>query len=74
MSRVCGVVLTATVLAAALAAGCKRDSSEPELLASARTHLASNDAKTAVIELKNLLQATPESAPARQAALQTDGT
>lgn len=45
--------------------GCSGES-ESKLLASARTYLDQRDNKSAIIQLKNVLQKNPSSAPARQ--------
>lgn len=56
--------LTTLALLAALAACGQR--SEQELLASAQKHMAQKDVASAVIELKNLLQKSPDSTAGRQ--------
>lgn len=48
-----------------LAAGCGRNQSDDQLMAAARQHLAKGETKSAVIQLKNLLQQTPANAHAR---------
>lgn len=57
------LALTSAVLAALLA-GCGSDRPET-MIASAKQFLTQNDAKAAVIQLKNALQKNPESAEAR---------
>jgi cellulose synthase operon protein C len=48
-----------------LAAGCSRDPGPAQLLASAARHQAGGDNHAAIIELKNVLQRTPDHAAAR---------
>ena len=47
------------------AAGCGRTQSDEQLLSAARQHVARGETKSAVIQLKNLLQQTPANGPAR---------
>ena len=54
----------AAVTAALLITACGGDNPDT-LLASARDYLAKNDAKAAVIQIKNVLQNAPNSAEAR---------
>ncbi|MBL8286361.1 MAG: PEP-CTERM system TPR-repeat protein PrsT [Rubrivivax sp.] len=60
------IALAAAVLAAALLAGCNRES-EDKLLQSAQEYIAKRDYKSATIQLKSLLQRNANSAVARQA-------
>ncbi|MES2960116.1 MAG: XrtA/PEP-CTERM system TPR-repeat protein PrsT [Pseudomonadota bacterium] len=55
---------TGLLLAAAVLLGCGQQSTE-SLLGSAKTYLANDDTRAAVIQLKNALQQDPESAEAR---------
>ncbi|USX17785.1 PEP-CTERM system TPR-repeat protein PrsT [Oxalobacteraceae bacterium OTU3REALA1] len=48
-----------------LVAGCGRTQSDDQLLSAARQHVARGEPKSAVIQLKNLLQQTPANGPAR---------
>lgn len=48
-----------------LCAGCAGVQDEKQLLASARTHLRSGEVRSAIIELKNVLQQHPQQADAR---------
>ena len=48
-----------------LTAGCGRTQSDEQLLSAARQHVAKGEPKSAVIQLKNLLQQTPANGPAR---------
>lgn len=50
-----------------LAAACGRGQSDDQLLSAARLHVAKGETKSAVIELKNLLQRTPTNGRARMA-------
>ena len=56
--------LALVVALASLLPACA-DDSEAQLIASARSYLAKNDTKAAVIQLKNALQQQPSSAEAR---------
>ena len=57
-------LVASTVCAAALLAACGAERAD-DLLASAKTYLAKNDSKAAVIQLKNALQKSPDSAETR---------
>ena len=56
-------LLTSLILS--LAVGCERTQNDDQLLAAARQHVAKGEPKSAVIQLKNLLQQTPANGPAR---------
>ena len=57
--------LLRVVLILSLVAGCGRTQSDDQLLSAARQHVANGEPKSAVIQLKNLLQRTPANAAAR---------
>ncbi|MEO5935542.1 MAG: XrtA/PEP-CTERM system TPR-repeat protein PrsT, partial [Duganella sp.] len=54
-----------TLLIPLLLAGCGRTQSDEQLLSAARQHVAKGETKSAVIQLKNLLQRTPANGQAR---------
>ncbi len=54
-----------TLLILLLLGGCGRTQSDEQLLSAARQHVAKGETKSAVIQLKNLLQQTPANAQAR---------
>lgn len=54
-----------TLLIPLLLAGCGRTQSDDQLLSAARQHVANGETRSAVIQLKNLLQRTPASGQAR---------
>lgn len=54
-----------TLLIPLLLAGCGRSQSDEELLSAARQHVAQGETKSAIIQLKNLLQRTPANGQAR---------
>ncbi len=60
--------LAAAALAAALAlagAGCSKLQSDDDIVASAQAYLDQNDVNAATIQLKALLQRSPDSGPGR---------
>ena len=68
MTRTATIRLAAAAAAAAIAlagAGCSRMQSDDDLVASARAYLEQDDINAATIQLKGLLQRSPDSGPGR---------